>query len=297
MGYLLLNNRQPFPPFPDSEYTYLTNEKRHQTQTMSQSRLYTLEGLVLRRRDHREADRILTLLTPQGRVDLIAPGVRKPRSRKAGHVELFCRTRLLVARARQGWDVISQAELVDANLPLREDFLRGTWARYLAELLLRFFDEATDLALYELAVQGFALLATASDPARAAQWLTLRLLDLAGFRPECFLCVGEWDGAPCQAALRPRPTDAPYGLDAERGGALCPRCYAAHRLERGVREISPSALSWLQAMQRRPYEELAALVMSPATAGELRHIMDALVTYHLERHPLTLHVLEEGGPP
>lgn len=259
---------------------------------MTQGRLYTLEGLILRRRDHHEADRLLTLLTPQGRVELIAPGVRKPRSRKAGHVELFCRTRVLVARARQGWDLISQAELLEAHLPLREDFARGTWARYLAELLLRFFDEHTDESLYQLALQSFGLLATASDPARAAHWSTLRLLDQAGFRPEWHTCVGEWDGRPCQAPLRPRPGEASYGLDPEQGGALCPRCWNAHRLDYGVRPLSPSALSWLQALQRRSYAELEPLIMAQATAQELRRTMEYLVSYYLERRPLTLYLLE-----
>ncbi len=262
---------------------------------MAQSRLYTLEGIVLRRRDHREADRIVTLLTPQGRFDLIAPGVRKPRSRKAGHVELFCQTRVLVARARQGWDIISQAELVEANLSLREDFVRGTWARYLAELLLRFFDETSDASLYALAVESFALLARAADAARAAHWATLRLLEMAGFRPEWFACVGEWDGRPCQATLRPRPGDASYALDPERGGALCPRCAAAQRFAPGVRPLSPSALSWLQALQRRPYADLEALLMSSATGEELSRVLEHLVTYDLERRPLALRVWHPEG--
>jgi len=262
---------------------------------MSQGRLYTLEGLVLRRRDHREADRLVTLLTAQGRFELIAPGIRKPRSRKAGHLELFCQTHVLVARARQGWDVISQAELIAAHLPLREDFTRGTWARYLAELLLRFFPDETDAALYTLALEGFSLLDQATHPARAAYWTALRLLDLAGFRPEWHTCVGEEAGRPCQAPLRPRPEDAPYGLAPEHGGALCPRCYQRYRLAQGVRELSPSVLSWLQALQRRPYADLAVLTMSPTTAEGLQRSLDYLVSYYLERRPLTLRMVEEGG--
>ncbi len=262
---------------------------------MAQSRLYTLEGVILRRRDHREADRLVTLLTPQGRLELIAPGIRKPRSRKAGHLELFCETRVLVARARQGWDVISQAELIVAHLPLREDFIRGTWARYLAELVLRFFPEESDAALYRLVTTGLALLDEAQDPARAAHWTSLRLLDQAGFRPEWHTCVGEEGGRPCLAPLHPRPDDPPYGLAPEQGGALCPRCYTHQRLSHGVRALSPSALSWLQALQQRPYASLDALPMAPATAEELQRSLDYLVSYNLERRPLTLRMLDERG--
>jgi DNA repair protein RecO len=48
------------------------------------------KGIVLSRRDYQEADRILSVLTPDnGKVSLIAKGVRKPKSKLAGGIELF----------------------------------------------------------------------------------------------------------------------------------------------------------------------------------------------------------------
>lgn len=47
-------------------------------------------GIVLSRTDFQEADRILTILTPdQGKVSVMAKGVRKARSKLAGGIELF----------------------------------------------------------------------------------------------------------------------------------------------------------------------------------------------------------------
>jgi DNA repair protein RecO (recombination protein O) len=48
------------------------------------------EAIVLKRLDYGEADRILTVLTrTSGKISLIAKGVRKPKSRLAGGIELF----------------------------------------------------------------------------------------------------------------------------------------------------------------------------------------------------------------
>ena len=53
-------------------------------------RSYTSEGIVLARRNYGEADRILVIYSKNfGRVSYMAKGVRRPKSRKRGHIEVF----------------------------------------------------------------------------------------------------------------------------------------------------------------------------------------------------------------
>ena len=81
---------------------------------MTQERLYRTEAIVLRRADLGEADRLLTIFTPErGKLRVVAKGARKVGSRKGGHVELFTRSNLLIAKARE-LDIVSQAETVEA---------------------------------------------------------------------------------------------------------------------------------------------------------------------------------------
>jgi DNA repair protein RecO (recombination protein O) len=108
---------------------------------VSNGRLYHTEGIIMQRRDQGEADRVLRLCTPSGKIDVLAKGARKIRSRKAGHIELFTRASFVLSRVPNYWDIISQAETVDAHTPLRGDLLRGTYARYAVELLDRFFSQ------------------------------------------------------------------------------------------------------------------------------------------------------------
>lgn len=261
---------------------------------MAKAKLYRVTGVVLGRRNYGEADRVVVLLTPEGRLDLLAKGVRKPRSRKAGHLELFSRTDVLVSRVKGSWDIISQAESAALRPRLQEDFGRGTYARYAAELALRFFPEEANEALYTLVDAVLSLLATAEDAGQVIRWYEQQLLVLAGFRPEWHHCVGERERQPCERALHPKPSDErPYGIDPERGGALCPDCFVAAPPGGMVGPLSPSALSWLQAFQRRGYAELVGLSLPERTTQELSRTMDRYISYHLERRPAALRVFRE----
>lgn len=263
----------------------------------ARAKLYQVEGIVLGRRDHGEADRVVICLTREGRADLLAKGVRKPRSRKSGHLELFARTKLLVSRVENSWDIISQAEAQVLRPGLQDDFLRGTYARYVSELVVRFFEREADEALYDLLDQTLTQLEISETPELLVRWYEQRLLTLAGFRPQWSTCVGERAGDFCQTRLTPRPEDeGVYGIDPERGGALCRACFQAIRQEPGVRPLSPSALSWLQALQHRSYEGLAQFPMPDKTARELAQMMQHYIAYHLEYRPSTLKLMWRGRP-
>ena len=123
-----------------------------QTGVLHRQRLFRAEGIVLRHLDWGEADRLLWLFTQDlGKLQAVAKGVRKPRSRKAGHLEPFTRVSLLLAHGRE-IPLITQVETIDAYLPLREDLLRATYASYIMELLDRFtYEEGENRGLYRLA--------------------------------------------------------------------------------------------------------------------------------------------------
>ncbi len=99
------------------------------------SRVYRTHALVLRRRDYSDADRVLTLFTPdKGRIEVIAKGVRKTSSRKSGHLEPFTHVNLLLAQART-WDIVTEAVAVESYRYLRENLDTISRAGYVAELV------------------------------------------------------------------------------------------------------------------------------------------------------------------
>lgn len=72
-------------------------------------RTYSACGVVLRRRNINESDRLLTIYSKsKGKITVIAKGIRKIRSKKAPHLELFNQIKMFVAKGRT-FDIITEA--------------------------------------------------------------------------------------------------------------------------------------------------------------------------------------------
>ncbi len=250
------------------------------------ARVYRTEAIVLRRTDFGEADRLLTVYTPdRGKLRLIAKGARKPTSRKSGHVELFSRGQFLVAVGRE-LDIITQAETLEPFRPLRENLLRTTYAYYVAELADAFTaDRDENHPLYDLLDDAFGWLCTAGDGSTelskalplAARYYELHLLGLVGYQPQLFVCGG------CKKRLEP---EVSY-LSAAEGSVFCRRC--AHDREgvsrKDLAELSVNALKVLRFLQTREWETCRLLRLSPASHAEVERTMYQYITYYLERRP------------
>lgn len=237
----------------------------------ARERTFRTEAVVLRHNDWGEADRMLWLFTREmGKVRAVAKGARKVRSRKAGHLEPFTRVNLLLARGRELL-IVTQAETVDPFLDLREDLVRIGYASYVIELLDRFtYDEGENRSLYNLLTDTLARIEKEADPALAVRYYEIRLLDLVGYRPQLFTCLG------CASEIRPED----QFFSASQGGVICPRCAPGFR---DARPISMTALKYLRHLQRSSFPEVARLRFTPGLDQELEQVMQHYLTYLLER--------------
>jgi DNA repair protein RecO (recombination protein O) len=248
---------------------------------MSRSRLYSTHAIVLRRNDFGEADRLVTLLTPEmGKLRVLAKGARKVTSRKAGHIELFTRTQLLLAKGRT-FDLITQAELIEPYRALREDVARAAQAHYLCELVESFAPEDSDsAALYDLLAEGLSWLCQASDPTLVARVFELRLLSLEGYRPELFKCART--GEPLDIDRDAAVERAPFSPS--EGGVLLS---AVGLMARDAYYINRSALMLLRAIQTQSFGAIDALAVSRDLHAQAERAMQTYVSYVLERRPKT----------
>lgn len=237
----------------------------------AKERSFRAEVVVLKHNDWGEADRMLVLFSEEmGKVRAVAKGVRKPRSRKAGHLEPFTRANLLLARGRDML-IVTQAETIDAYLPLHDDLVLATYASYVVELLDRFtYEEGENRALYRLLVDTLARLSTHPNPELVMRFYEIRLLDLLGFRPQLFNCV--------QCGSEIQPEDQYFSADL--GGVLCPRC---GKSVAGVRPVSMMALKYLRHFQRSSFADAARAPLTPGQNREMENLMQHYLTYLLER--------------
>jgi len=236
-----------------------------------QERTLRVEAIVMRHSDWGEADRLLVLYTREhGKLRALAKGARRIRSRKAGHIEPFTRVKLMLARGRDLW-IVTQAETVEAYLPLRDDLERIAQASYVIELLDRFsYEEGSNRLIYQILTETLARLSTQADLFLPVRYYEIRLLDLLGFRPELINCVN------CGKLIEAQD----QFFSAHLGGALCPRCAPQ---EPTARAISMEALKYFRHYQRSSYTEAARASVTAAIRQEMESLAHYYLTYLLER--------------
>jgi DNA repair protein RecO (recombination protein O) len=240
----------------------------------SRQRSIRTEGIVLRRQDFGEADRILRLFTRKlGKVSVIAKGVRKPSSKKSGHLEVFMRSSFVIARGRN-LHILTQAEVLDSYEPLRETLNGIGLGSYVVELIDAFtYEEGSHVKLYDLIQSTLERLSQFHPSELVLRVYELRLLDQVGFRPELFHCVE------CGEEI----TERDQFLSGSLGGAVCPDCARGMSLEI-VRRVTSRELKFLRHFQRTRYRELINLNLDPDLIAALESTMQYYLTHMLEGH-------------
>jgi DNA repair protein RecO (recombination protein O) len=240
---------------------------------MQRERTYSTEAIILRRRNYGEADRILTLFTPHlGKIRARAVGVRKPRSRKAGHLELFCRSNLFLARGRE-LDIITQAETIEPFAVLRDDLNRSASASYIAELLDRFAAEGIEnREAYLCLSSALHALCEADEPKRVLLQYALLLVGTMGFRPELFTCVIGRETI--------RAEDQYFSP--LLGGVICPQC---KERARGHFAVTMPVLRLLRHFAKSTFPSTSVLSIRPETLEEADRVLQRYI-HHLLEHPL-----------
>ncbi|NOZ49676.1 MAG: DNA repair protein RecO [Chloroflexi bacterium] len=238
---------------------------------MRRQRSYSTRAIVLKSREQGEADKVITVFTPQlGKRVLVARGVRKSASRKAGHLEPFTHVALYLAKAR-GWDIITQAETVTSFRPLRQDLDRMAYAFYFCELLDAFTqEEDSHPDLFSLLFSALEYLQTTDDLALTARWFELSLLRLSGYLPQFYQCVE------CGEALQ--PVSNYFSL--EHGGVLCP---AHGEGRKGAEPLAVGTLKVLRYLQIQSYSQISNLRLSPARMRQVQGVLAEHIRYVLER--------------
>jgi DNA repair protein RecO (recombination protein O) len=150
---------------------------------------YATKAIIIGRHNVGEADRILVMLTPdRGVTRAVARGVRKIKSRLAGHLELFSETELMVAEGRN-LDIVTSARLI-RHLAISDDYDRMRLAYLCAEMINRLAGEQElHEGVYELLRSAYAAMAEGESDTTLELWFKLRLLDRLGYRPELRHCI------------------------------------------------------------------------------------------------------------
>lgn len=238
---------------------------------MVRPRVYKTEAIVLKKINLGEADNIVTLYTPNfGKIRAVAKGVRRPKSKLGGHIELLTQSTFLLAQGRN-LDIITQSQTIESFLPLRTNLWRTGCAIYIAELVDQFtVEQVENYPVYRLLQNSLNWLCVARNSQIALRYFELNLLSQLGYLPELYVCPN------CRSQLTPRMNL----FSATDGGVICSDCAKAKTM---VRPLTVDALKIMRFLLANDHISANRLRISSNVSRELEETLRGYIRSLLER--------------
>jgi DNA repair protein RecO (recombination protein O) len=226
---------------------------------------YKTEGIVLRRTNLGEADRIITFLTPDhGKLKAVAKGVRRIKSRMAGHLELFGHVNLMLATGKN-LDVITSARLSKSADNITSDFDRVSYGYLYAEMIDRLLDEGVENPeLYRQVSEVFGLLGDHGSDGLLELGFKLKLLGALGYRPHLGGCTN------CHR----EDASVDYFFSLSGGGLTC----SDHATDR-TKRLSHNQIKLWRLLLDHNIEQIRQLTGSVAEAAQTLAIINEFYDY------------------
>ncbi|MDE0300158.1 MAG: DNA repair protein RecO [Candidatus Poribacteria bacterium] len=241
------------------------------------------DAIVIRSYPFGEFHKIIIFYTSDfGKVRAAAYGVRGPKSRFGGSLELLNRGTLVFSeRPNKDLRIVQEFGLTDAFDGIKADYDRTTYGCYLAELVNAIESEhSANQGVFRLLQHGFDGLTRVNDIALLARGFELKLLDITGFAPQLSQCV-VCSSHPPRNTLR---------FSTRLGGVLCDDCTHndsnAPILARGSCEL-------MKFLRRCDLVHLDRVQASRLNHRELQLVLSRFISYHTELTLKSLELIED----
>lgn len=145
-------------------------------------RTLTTTGIILKRINYRDADRILTVYTKDlGKITVLAKGIRKLTSKKRGDLELFNQTKISLAKGKT-WYIATQTELINDFNNIKSNNTSTSYGFFIAEIFEKLTneDEVNEM-LYKFLLKTYETLNRDNKNINIVNAFQLKILNISGF--------------------------------------------------------------------------------------------------------------------
>jgi DNA repair protein RecO (recombination protein O) len=234
-----------------------------------------VKGIILRKQDYRENDRLFIIYTDElGKISAAAKGVRKIKSKMAGHLELFSVIDLMLAPGKTNYQ-IAGASKEENFLNIRSDLGKTVLGSFCLEVVDIFTKtDQPDSKIYTLIYEILEIFNREKNRNfiklyALAKFFVLKLLSLLGWTPELYTCVK------CKNKILPNGNF----FDASRGGILCGKCGKSDL------KISATTIKILRFVLQNNFKKILALKITKAQAKEIAEIIGIFIAVYQDREP------------
>lgn len=138
------------------------------------------QGIVLRRTNYGEADRILNIITPLGKFGVMARGVRKPRSKLAGGVEMLTLSDLQIHQGRSELGVLTGARMIKHYGEIMKDYGKMQLVGVMLKKVGMVAETVNNAEFFEVLVQVLEELNSGGNVILVEVWFWLNIMRASG---------------------------------------------------------------------------------------------------------------------
>lgn len=241
---------------------------------------YTTEGIILKRKDYQENDRLFFVFTKEhGKLQVVAKGTKKISSKLNSYLEPMYLVRLMIAKGK-GFDKLANCNLLESYQNLREDqSLLGFYLlSYIAEVNEGLIEGQTfEQKKFELLEQVLGILNhQVSNGYKKLLLITnvyfLKLLSLLGYQPEIQRCLECNKGILLTKNI----------FDFSQGGIICEECKKVCLIEDYL-IISDGVIKILQLAKEKELDFFINLQVRAEDDKQFDQVVNRLLLVNLER--------------
>jgi len=218
-----------------------------------------IQAIVLRRTNYGEADKIITSLTSKGdKINIIAKGVRKSKSKLVAGTELFCVSDICYVMGKGSMATLTSARIVSQHTQFLDNLDKVNLAYDIIKTVHKHTEDSASTRYFTLLQQVFMALDTPNyDVDTIRIWAWLQLLQESGHQLQL---EKQTNGDTFDSA-------ALYAFDAENGGFM---------VSAGG-NFRPDHIKLLRIAQSQPLTVLQRISNAPRYSFELTPVIKQFV--------------------
>ncbi|MDD5354326.1 MAG: DNA repair protein RecO, partial [bacterium] len=233
------------------------------------------EAIVLRTKELREADSLITLYTRDwGKVQVVAKGLRKVKARYGASLEMFTHNRvMLFSKTDKDMARLTGCQVMHPFYSLRESYFKYGMASYLLELVDKFSEyREANQDIFNLLGKSFSLmdagvLQTRENYLSLWNWFVLKILDYSGYKISLESCI--------QCKEKPG-LNKPVVFSLIDGGITCRACLKSSDY---LFELNTEIWAKLRLLQKSTLPQLMDLDLTVETKLAIKILLEKYLQF------------------
>ncbi|MEG0128063.1 MAG: DNA repair protein RecO [Clostridium sp.] len=224
-----------------------------------------VQGVVLSARNLNDSDKIITLLSDKyGKIDIVANGCRRPKSRFMSSTQMFCYGEYVITTGKNLY-TLKESSIIESFQGLILDLDTLSYGSYFLELIDSLVEkDMKNVHLLALTLKTlYILLHSKGNLPLLKLIFEFKAISLAGYMPEVFKCVN------CNTR------EGYFVFSSSLGGLVCRGCNTLDEIE-----LKKDEIKLLQDIRNIKLEDIQKL--SPSR--EVLQNVSSIITFYIHNH-------------